>query len=123
MLLTLCMIGTLTLNAQGYRRAGTSTQVHAMYKDELKAKLGLPETKAMNVDAIQQDYVLKMRAIKISTTATEEEKQDKLEQLKAQRNAKLRTLITNKQITVMDEIYDAPNHKVYPPGQPTADND
>ena len=113
--------GITSLQAQGYRRAGTSTQVHAMYKDEIKQKLRLSETKAMNVDALMQDYMLKMRAINIATDLSEGERKEKLIALKAERDTKLKTLITERQIAQLDVIYDKPNSKQYPPGEPTAD--
>ena len=125
LMVTLIVVLTaiVSTSAQGYRRAGTSAEIKAMYKNELREKLQLSRSQAMNVDALQQDYMLKMRAIKTATTTTDEQKKDELAALLSDRNEKLKKLISEKQIAQLDEIYARPadNHKLYPPGEPTAD--
>lgn len=86
----------------GFRRAGTNAQIKAMQRQRLKDSLGLTEDQSKNVDAIQQNYMLKMRAVKMDTQIGEDERKTKLRELQEQRVGELKQVISEDQIAKMD---------------------
>lgn len=91
----------------GFRRAGTNAQIKAMHKKELKDTLGLTDAQADKVDAIQQNYKLKIRAVKIDTKLADADRQSKVTQLNDERKAELAKVISQDQIAKMDGMKKA----------------
>ena len=91
-----------TVAVGGYRRAGTKKQIKAMQVDKLRDSLGITEDQAKNVDAIQQNYMLKMRAVKMDTQISEEERKSKLSTLQDERKADLKQVISEAQLAKLD---------------------
>ena len=86
----------------GFRRRGTNAQTKAMQREKLQDTLGLTEAQAKSVDAIQQEYMLKMRSVKMSTLTTDAEKKEKLNALHDQRKAELKAVISEQQLAKLD---------------------
>jgi hypothetical protein len=86
----------------GFRRAGTNAQIKAMQTKKLQDSLGLTEDQSKNVDAIQQDYMLRMRAVKMNSQISDEEKKTQLASIRAERKEKLQTIISEDQLAKMD---------------------
>lgn len=91
-----------TLTTGGFRRAGTNAQTKAMQRQKLQDSLGLTSDQSMKVDAIQQNFGLKIRALKLDTNIGEAERKSKLLELQAQRMGKLKEVISNQQIARME---------------------
>ena len=99
---TVVTVDAQTMVTGGYRRAGTNEEIKAMQVDKIKSTLHITEAQAENVDAIQQDYKLKMRAIKMDSQYTDEERKTKLDAVKAARKQKLSAILSAQQIAALD---------------------
>lgn len=109
-LILLLLLASLSITATwsqetasgGFRRAGTNLHIKGMHKKQLKDTLGLTTEQANQVDAIQQDFKLKMRAVKLDTKLTDAGKNSRLAILKKERMDKLRGVISKEQIAKLD---------------------
>ena len=101
-MLTYTTLHAQTLTTGGFRRAGTNAQTKAMQRQKLQDSLGLTSDQSMKVDAIQQNFGLKIRALKLDTNIGEAERKSKLLELQAQRMGKLKEVISNQQIAKME---------------------
>ncbi len=103
--LTFCILASC-VDAQtvsgGFRRAGTNAQIKAMHTGQLADSLNLSEDQAKNVDAIQQDFMLKMRAIKLDTQLSDTARKSRLQELQNERKEKLKKVMTEQQLAKMD---------------------
>lgn len=110
--LIVAMMYTNFSNAQsmsgGFRRAGTNAQIKAMQKNKLKDSLGLTTEQANRVDAIQQDYMLRMRAVRMNSQISNQEKTIQLNNIKEERKEKLSTFLSNQQIAKLDGKMNKP---------------
>ena len=107
--LAIVIVTAMGANAQtkgsgGFRRAGTNAQTKAMQKQQIKADLNVTGDQAKNVDAIQQNYQLKMRAVKMDTQLTQADRKAKLSELQAQRKQELSAVISAQQIARLDGV-------------------
>ena len=114
--LTVVFVTAMSANSQnvasgGFRRAGTKASTRAMQKQEIQAQLGVTEGQAKNVDAIQQNYQLKMRAVKMDTDMSDAERKTALAQLQTARKQELKAVISAEQIAKLDRVNAAPQSK------------
>ncbi len=86
----------------GYRRAGTNEQIKAMHTDKLKDSLGLTTEQAKKVDAIQQDYNLRIRAINLDTQLSDSAKKSRIEPLENEKRGNLLEVINEQQLAKLE---------------------
>ncbi len=86
----------------GYRRAGTNEQIKAMHTDKLKDSLGLTTEQAKKVDAIQQDYNLRIRAINLDTRLSDSAKKSRIEPLENEKRGNLLEVINEQQLAKLE---------------------
>ncbi len=86
----------------GYRRAGTNEQIKAMHTDKLKDSLGLTTEQAKKVDAIQQDYHLRIRAINLDTQLSDSAKKSRIEPLETEKRGNLLSVINEQQLAKLE---------------------
>ena len=86
----------------GYRRGGTNEQIKAMQTLKLKDTLGISIEQAKKVDAIEQDYNLRIRAIKLDTRLNVSEKKSKIQPLETEKRGNLLTVINEQQLAKLE---------------------
>jgi hypothetical protein len=86
----------------GYRRAGTNEQIKAMHTDKLKDSLGLTTEQAKKVDAIEQDYNLRIRAVKMDTRLSDSAKNAAIRPLEIEKKGNLLEAINEKQLAKLE---------------------
>ncbi len=86
----------------GFRRAGTNAQIKGMHTKQLQDSLHLSADQAKNVDAIQQDFMLKIRAVKLDTQLSDTARKSRLQELQNERKGKLKEVMTEQQLAKMD---------------------
>jgi hypothetical protein len=86
----------------GVHRGGTSPEMKQKMKERLKTELKLTDDQASAVAVVQQDYQLKMRAVKIDTNTSDDDKKTKLEALETERRQKLKATLSDEQINKLD---------------------
>ena len=101
LMITTCVEAQNTVSG-GFRRAGTNAQTKAMHTQQLQDSLGLNSDQAKKVDAIQQDFMLKMRAVKLDTQLSDTARKSRLQELQKERKEKLKKVITEQQLAKMD---------------------
>jgi len=95
----------------GFHRGGTSTEMNATIKRQLKAELNLTDAQTDAVAMTYKEYQLKMQSIKMETNAnTEEEMQSQINSLEAARRQKLKTVLNDQQIEMFEHFIE--NKKV-----------
>ena len=123
--LTIAIISFNTIEAQvttgGFRRGGTKHQIKAMQREKLKDSLKLTDAQSKNVDALQQMYMLRMRAVNLDTKLTKEERRVQIEAIQAERKEKLRAVLSEEQLAKMDnelpKVKKENSHKKYSSGK------
>ena len=88
----------------GVRRGGTSPNFKQKMKEKLKADLKLTDDQAGTATVVQQNYEFKMRAIKIDTKLSDEERSSKLKALEEERRQNLKATLSDEQIDKLDAI-------------------
>lgn len=96
-------------NTGGLRRGGGGAgnpRVKEVLKQKLISELNLTEVQADSVAAIQMDAQKNMRALKMESSLSPEDKENKLAEMKDARNKKLKALLTDEQIVKLQEMMD-----------------
>lgn len=96
-------------NSGGMRRGGGGAgnpRVKEALKQKLISELNLAEAQADSIAVIQMDAQKNMRALKMESSLSIEDKENKLAELKAARNKKLKALLTEEQIVKLQEMMD-----------------
>lgn len=88
----------------GVHRGGTSPVMKQRMKERIKQELKLTEDQLNAVVTIQQDYKLKARAVNIDTKTSDQEKKDLIKPIEEERRQKLKAVLTDEQITQLDEF-------------------
>jgi hypothetical protein len=123
--LIVCAISFVSAEAQvtsgGFRRAGTKHATKAMQRDKLKDTLNISEGKSKNVDALQQMYMLRIRAINLDTKLSKEERKSMIKEIQEERREKLRAVLTEEQLAKLDnetpKVEKAKTDKKYSSGK------
>jgi hypothetical protein len=90
----------------GVHRGGTSTVMKQKMKEKLKAELKLTDDQVNAVTVINQDYLLKARAVKIDTKTTDEQKSDFLKPIEEERKQKLQKILSDEQIIQLEAFFN-----------------
>ena len=88
----------------GVHRGGTRPVNKEVMVEKLKSELHLTDDQANAVVVIQRDFQLKARSVKIDNKTSDKEKKEKLQPIVEERNEKLKKILTEEQISKIDEI-------------------
>ena len=118
LLLTTCISG-LSMAQEGERRGdgerrfdgerrggGQNNEMMAMIKDRIKSEFKLSDENADSVVAYHFAYQRNSRMLERNAEMDDAKKKEKLEALNNEKSAKLKTILTDKQIKKLDEYFE-----------------
>ena len=107
LLMTLVSFSQESSTNNGFRRSGSGNpRMKEALKQKLTDELKLTESQADSVATIQMEAQKNMRDIKVDTSISKEEKENKLAEYKAVRNKKLKAVLNDEQIIKLQEMIE-----------------
>ena len=107
LLMTLVSFSQESRTSNGFGRSGGGNpRMKEMLKQKLADELKLTESQSDSVATIQMESQKTMRDIKMDSAISQEEKENKLTELKAVRNKKLKAVLTDEQIGKLQEMVE-----------------
>ena len=107
LLMTIVSFSQESRTSNGFGRSGGGNpRMKEMLKQKLADELKLTESQSDSVATIQMESQKTMRDIKMDSAISQEEKENKLTELKAVRNKKLKAVLTDEQIGKLQEMVE-----------------
>ena len=107
LLMTLVSFSQESRTSNGFGRSGGgNTRMKEMLKQKLADELKLTESQSDSVATIQMESQKTLRDIKMDSAISQEEKENKLAELKAVRNKKLKAVLNDEQIIKLQEMIE-----------------
>lgn len=81
-------------------------KMREMMREKIKTELQLTDAQTDSVQAVQHDFQLKTRSLRMDSNLSTDEQKEKMKELNQQRKARLKSILSEEQVTKLEEMVE-----------------